>query len=173
MKFVIKKAREEDYSSLVDLIMYVQKTMPEKQAAWLAVDEPDHTLAQLYNGQMIGYKAVDTITHKMAGIFTIVFPGKETFNLGYDLGMTEDELLKVVHMDTAAILPEYRGHGLQKYFMEMIEEELRQEGYRYLCCTAHPDNKYSCNNILANGYQVMMTKEKYGGFLRHIFLKMI
>ncbi|HBG12936.1 MAG TPA: hypothetical protein DDX68_16840 [Clostridium sp.] len=55
--------------------------------------------------------------------------------------------------------------------MKTAEEELRKQGYRYLMCTVHPENRYSKNNIIKQGYQVVLTKEKYGGYVRDILLK--
>ena len=81
---------------------------------------------------------------------------------------------------TVAIKPEvtlgqYKGLEVQKESVEVtdeeVEAELKKAGYRYLCCTAHPKNRYSENNILAQGYRIITTREKYGGFLRDIFLK--
>ena len=74
-------------------------------------------------------------------------------------------------MDTAAVLPEYRGQKLQYRLMQMAEEELKKEGLRYLMCTVHPQNRYSRENVLRQGYEVAATKEKYGGYLRDILLK--
>ena len=53
------------------------------------------------------------------------------------------------------------------------EGDLRQIGYRYLLCTVHPENVFSRSNVMKQGYQKMLTKEKYGGFLRDIWMKNI
>ena len=37
----------------------------------------------------------------------------------------------------------------------------------------HPDNCYSRNNIISQGYGSVAVKEKYGGYVREIFLKRI
>lgn len=38
-------------------------------------------------------------------------------------------------------------------------------------CTVHPENYYSRNNVIRQGYEVVLTKEKYGGYIRDILLK--
>lgn len=38
-------------------------------------------------------------------------------------------------------------------------------------CTVHPDNCYSRDNIVSQGYESVAVKEKYGGYVREIFLK--
>ncbi len=173
MDFQIERAREEGYSSLIHLISEVYDQIPPGQKDWFVVDPEEETMRRLKNGIAWGYTAVETESGALAGVFTVVFPETSPANLGRDVGLPEEALPLVAHMDTAAIVPAYRGYGLQKRMMEYAEEELRQAGYRYLCCTAHPQNKYSKNNILAEGYRVAATKEKYGGFLRDIFVKEI
>ena len=99
--------------------------------------------------------------------------GKAGANLRYDLGMEQEKLKLCAMMDTAAVLPEFRGHYLQYKMMQHAEGDLRQMGYRYLLCTVHPENVFSRSNVMKQGYQKMLTKEKYGGFLRDIWMKNI
>lgn len=173
MEFRIEKIEMNDISEVIRIIMEVHQGMPESQKEWFAVDDEAYTREFLTNGTGRAYKAVETESGTIAGIFTVVIPGLADFNLGYDIGLPEHELHQVAHMDTAAVLSAYRGYGLQNRLISYAEEELKKEGYRILCCTAHPENRFSCDNIRKNGYQVMLTKEKYGGFIRHIFMKQI
>lgn len=173
MKFRIERAGEEDYSSLIHLILEVYEQIPADQKDWFVVDEEEETRRRLETGIAWGYKAVEINSGQLAAVFTAVFTGKTSANLGWDIGLPEAELPLVAHMDTAAVSAAYRGFGLQRQLMEYAERELRQAGYRYLCCTAHPENRYSENNILSQGYQRITTKEKYGGLLRDIFMKRV
>ena len=70
-----------------------------------------------------------------------------------------------------AILPEYRGMRLQAILMEAAEQELAVKGYRYMMCTVHPDNSFSRNNMVRQGYRAVCRKEKYGGRIRDVMLK--
>lgn len=97
-------------------------------------------------------------------------PGEE-HNLGNDLGFSPRQLLLSAHMESAAILPQFRGKGIQKKLIAAAEERIRNMGYRYSLCTVHPDNLPSFNSLTALGYQVADTKLKYGGKLRHIMKK--
>ena len=97
--------------------------------------------------------------------------GMEEENLGYDIGMQGRQLYECAIMDTVVVLPEYRGMHLQYEMMQTAERKLRKEGYRYLLCTVHPENKFSRENVKRQGYKKMLTKEKYGGFLRDIWMK--
>lgn len=170
MDFKIERAKKEDIPAIMKLIFDVHEQIPEERKCWFVIDiEADTKL--LEEEKAWAYKAVETSTGRLAAAFTTAFPGSDTGNLGRDIGFKEDQLMQVAHMDTAVVSSDYRGYGLQKRLMEFAEEDLRKAGYRYLCCTAHPENIYSKNNILKQGYQIMATKEKYGGFLRNIFLK--
>lgn len=169
MEFEIKKASEEDYEEIAALIASVWQQLEEKD--WFVADNADYTYHMLKKGNGIGFKAVEKASRRLAGVFLITFPGTSEENLGRDIGMEEEKLCRVAHMDSVAVLPEYRGNGLQLRLMQRGEEELRRLGYSYLMCTVHPDNIYSKENVIRQGYQAAAKKEKYGGYVREIFLK--
>lgn len=169
MEFLLEKCEIEETDSIVHLIETVYEQMAEKE--WFAADNGEYTRETLISGQGRAYKAVETLSGRMAAVFMTSYPGLSSENLGLDIGLPKDQLNKVAHMDSAAVLPQYRGHGLQRRLMQMAEPDLINEGYRYLCCTVHPDNQYSLNSILSQGYRIMATREKYGGYLRHILMK--
>lgn len=118
------------------------------------------------------YLAVDE-DENVGAMFFVILPGLHPDNLGYDLNMEEEQLKLCAMMDTAAVLPEFRGHHLQYEMMQHAEADLREMGYKYLLCTVHPENVFSRSNVMKQGYQKMLTKEKYGGFLRDIWMKQI
>ena len=99
---------------------------------------------------------------RLAGIFDILIPGLADYNYGYDLAFTEAQLLRVVHMDTAAVHPDYRGLRLQRILMQEAERYAAEIGERILLTTVHPENSYSLNNILAQGYTIEKRLPKYG-----------
>ncbi|MBT9776246.1 GNAT family N-acetyltransferase [Clostridium sp. MCC353] len=169
MTFKITKATPSDYPSIVRLIQSVWDRLEQK--AWFAADNSDYTIQMLETGQGLAFKATEQETGELAGIFMIVFPGLSQENLGRDINLPESELVKVVHMDSAAVLPEYRGYSLQRRLMQAAEAEARRRGFRYLMCTIHPDNHYSRDNVLEQGYHIAATKEKYGGYIRNILIK--
>jgi len=169
MEFLIEKAAAGDYQALADVIETVWQQLERKD--WFVAGDSEYTYAMLQEENGFGYKAVETDSGNLAGIFIAAFPGSGEENLGRDIGLSEEELEKVAHMETIAILPRYRGNGLQYSMMQTGEEELKKRGYRYLMCTIHPENIYSKNNAIRQGYEVVLTREKYGGYLRDILLK--
>lgn len=171
MEFIIERARKEDAKEIAEVIWNVWEEMEEKQ--WFVVDSKEYTCKILMEERAIAYKAVEKENGKIAGIFTVIFPGILEENLGNDIGLNREELEKVAHMESAAILPIYRGNGLQYHLMQAAEIDLAKKGYHYLMCTIHPDNKFSKDNVMRQGYRIVKTTEKYGGYMRHILLKRI
>ncbi|WP_312446357.1 GNAT family N-acetyltransferase [Lacrimispora sp.] len=169
MEFLIERAVLEDYQIVADMIQSVWQQIQQKD--WFVADDSEYTCHTLKEGNGIGYKAFEADSGALAGVFIAALPGSGEENLGRDIGLSEEELGKVAHMESVAILPGYRGNGLQYSLMKTAEEELLKQGYRYLMCTVHPENRYSKNNMIKQGYEVVLTKEKYGGYLRDILLK--
>ncbi len=75
-------------------------------------------------------------------------------------------------MESVAILPEARGMGLQHRMMIEAERYIGEE-YHYLIATVSPYNPPSYTSTEKAGYENVLTKEKYGGKLRRIYLKKI
>ena len=157
-----KIGRAEVYKYLE--FLHEVKAMME-QDEWFFLD-PDEEVYELMDQDAMGIWLAEE-NERIAAVFCVVYPGDREFNLGYDLGFTEGELSRVVHMDTAAVHPDYRGHGLQHRMMLHAEREL--DG-RILMCTIHPDNRYSLNNVLKQGYSIEKKTEKYGS-VRYILRK--
>lgn len=169
MEFQIERAEVSDYQVMAEVIRQVYEAMERKE--WYVADNEEYTYRMLSEGTGIGYKAVEVSTGEIGGIFMATLPGDTASNLGNDIGFSKEQRLVTAHMDSVAILPKYRGNHLQYRLMQEAERELREMGYRYLMCTVHPENRFSKENVLRQGYRVMKTTEKYGGYLRDILLK--
>ncbi len=167
--FVIEHAGAEDVVEFARILKIIWDGMEHQE--WFLIDGEEYVSNILTTDAGIGYKAVDETTGNTAGLFMVSLPGLGKANLGYDVGFTEEQILKTAVMDSAAILPEYRGHHLQYRLMQTAEAELKELGYRYLTSTVHPGNHASHNTLTRQGYRVVATKEKYGGLIRDILLK--
>lgn len=119
--------------------------------------------------------AVVTCDHcnNIVGNFVFRYPGDSFDNLGRDIGLCDSDLLEVVHMESVAVLPAYRGYGLQQKMLSYAENIIDKTKYRYFLATVSPDNLASCRSFEKNGYVVVVTKRKYNDYLRHIYLKKI
>ena len=109
---------------------------------------------------------------EIVGFLVIDFPGICEGNLGVYRNLEPEALLRVVHMDSAAVLPEFRGNHLQERLFRVAEEILDQmPWYRYRMCTVHPENRYSLNNLERLGYRVLTEAYLYGGLPRYVMWK--
>lgn len=171
MNFRIEKATVDEAQKIADLIQEVYEAMPQKE--WYVPDNAEYTTKMMSNTKGVVYKAVEEETGELAGILMALYPGVCKENLGNEIGLSVNQQIEVVHMESAAVLPQYRGHHLQARLMETAEKEAIQRGKHYLMCTIHPSNRFSKGNALSLGYHVMTTKEKYGGKIRDILLKIV
>lgn len=110
---------------------------------------------------------------KVVASLIVRFPGMAGDNLGREMDLTEEQLMCVAHMESAVVLPECRGAGLQQRMLVYAEEILSAQNYRYLMATVAPENTPSLHNLQKCGYKIVKTTEKYGGLCRHVLLKQI
>lgn len=67
----------------------------------------------------------------------------------------------------------YRGQGLQQKLIREIEKVAIARGFNLLCTTCDPNNEFSINNFLKEGYVYAKTEEKYGGLVRNLYYKVL
>lgn len=163
MNIQIRKIAMEELNKYLEFSHIVKDMMTEDD--WFFLD-PDEEVREMMARDAVGVWLAED-GQRIAAAFCIVYPGMEEFNIGYDLGFSEEELKRVVHMDTAAVHPDYRGRGLQNRMMAHAEQEL---GGRILLCTIHPDNCYSLNNVLKLGYTIEKKTQRYDS-VRYILRK--
>ena len=109
--------------------------------------------------------------NEIAGCMLIRFPGSDSDNLGLDIGLDNSELNRVAHIESVAVLPEYRGLGLQRRMLEFTEVIIDRDRYDILLATVSPDNPSSFISMERSGYTHVLTKKKYGGCDRRIYIK--
>ncbi len=158
MDITIRKGTPTDTEPFIALLQQVWKGMEHKE--WLFLDPPEEVREMMNEGKMALWTAWDG--QKLAGAFDILLPGLDAYNYGYDLELEKDALLQVINMDTVAVHPDYRGMGLQRRLMEAAEGEIQKRGAHILLCTVHPDNQFSLNNFLKQGYTIQKRLPKYG-----------
>ncbi len=168
-KFRILPAGEEDADALAALIDTVYRGLPEP--SWFMPDGAPYIKKLMRPECGRVWKATDAATGALAGMLMLYIPGDTPENLGNDAGFTEEEKQGVIHLESVAILPQYRGFGLQYRMMGIAEEEALRAGFRHMLCTVHPENHFSRNNMVRCGFQPVVRKEKYGGLLREVMWK--
>lgn len=167
--FKIAQAGPEAAAGIAAIIQIVWEQMEHQE--WFVADDAEYISRLLQPGNGMVWTAAEESNGCLAGILSIATPGAVGENLGWDAGLSEEQLPLAAHLDSVAILPEFRGYGLQQRMMQMAEAELRERGYHYLLCTVHPQNRFSRGNMVRNGFSSVKIAEKYGGLLREIMMK--
>jgi GNAT superfamily N-acetyltransferase len=103
----------------------------------------------------------------------IRIPGLADDNLGKDLNLPEGELMKVAHLQAAAVHPAYRGNGLQRKLTFAHLRVIKELGYEHVCCTVSPKNPISLANYLSYGLMIEGLHPKLHGWWRYILHKNI
>ena len=143
------------------------QTLEHKE--YFICDDLDY-VKDILSGQGFGIVACDT-DGKIVGNLLVKYPGLTDENLGHDVALPTEELSKVLHMDSATVLPEHRGHGLESKMIAYAETLIDTSKYCYSFATVAPENTASLKSLEKNGYQVMVVKEKYEGLVRCVMMK--
>ena len=158
MELIFRKGTLADTEKYIHFLNEIKGEMLQKD--WFYLDPPDTVREMMTDGTMKLWLAMDG--DRMAAAFHILYPGLSFCNYGYDLNLPREDLLLVIHMDSAAVHKDYRGMGLQRKMVQTAEAELAGQGRAILLCTVHPENRYSLNNMQKQGYEIQKCVEKYG-----------
>lgn len=122
------------------------------------LDEPHYTLGVFYENVLVA--------------FAILFDGgKSAENIGWDIGVSEQDINFVINFKLVIVLPEFRGNKLQKRLISKLEEIAREKNKKIICATVSPLNSHSCENFKATGFKFHSNKTKYNGLNRDIYFK--
>ena len=164
----IERATLDDLTTIMNIMHTALGLVEDK--SWYAVDSEEF-VAKCIEGQGFTLKAI--VEGNIAGFLTVRYPWGDDDNLGYYIGLSEEEKMYVAHMESAAVLPEYRGLRIQNQLMARGFELLKETEYKYVMGTAHPDNVFSVNNFHKLGYEIVADVKKYGGLRRYVFSQTI
>lgn len=89
----------------------------------------------------------------------------------HDLGL--EGTYKSANQKLFLVREGYRGFGLQRKLIRAVEKIAIARGYNLLCTTVAPNNIFSINNFLKEGYIYTKTEEKYGGLVRNLYYKLL
>ena len=166
----ILRAEPSDANDIHHIMSVTSSLLDDK--GWYCIDTVDYILEHIMDQDKgIVFKAVQ---HGRIGAFFIIhYPGGADDNLGHYVNLGPEDLRKVAYMDSLAVLPDFRGKGLQYTLMKYGEDYLTPTSFCHLMGTVHPDNLYSLNNFLRLGFKIADTTVKYGSLPRHIMYKKI
>ncbi len=158
--FILRPLGEKDIDSILALQNRVVESLCDKSI--LQKSTTEEILESTEEDLCCGLFCDDVLC-----AFCIAVTGRSCDrNLGIDWLDTEDadKISDFVTFDTVQVLPEYRGFGIQKLFLELSEVFARMCGARMLAATVSPDNSYSRDNFARMGYLVHPTKNPYGKY---------
>jgi hypothetical protein len=114
-----------------------------------------------------------TTDDRLIAYSIIRIPGLSHDNLGRDINLPKEELIKVAHLQAAAVHPDYRGNALQRKLTIAHLAVIEAMGYEHVCCTVSPKNPVSLANYLSCGLVIAGLRPKMQGWWRYILHKNI
>ncbi len=128
------------------------------------------TLLPCFSGDSLVLGAFDGDTLVAFGILYCAGDTKE--NLAHDLDEVAD-VTENANVKLVIVKYEYRGNGLQKELIARLCNHAEEKGYKWLSSTVSPENPWSMNNLVANGFTAAKVLVKYGGLKRILYAKQI
>ena len=141
-----------------------------KYPEWYVTEDRDYIFEHVENRGMI-LKAEEE--GEILAFLLIHFPETEEEHLGDYLKLSDGDKKTDSLYGLCGRAAQSKGRGLQRRLLAFGEEMLRAQGYRYLCATVHPDNRYSRANFLELGYHEVARALKYGGLPRIVMCKKV
>ena len=103
---------EEDAASIVDIMKTVAENLEDPE---IYVTDDEEFVRRHIKDQ--GFTELADCDGGTVGFLIVHIPGDGPENLGRDAGLPDRELPFTAHMESAAVLPAYRGHGIQRMLM--------------------------------------------------------
>ncbi len=166
--YTIRLAMPAEASLIYQMLVDIYELMPDKSLFALTTED-ETWVYEMITSQGFGTLAIDD-EGAPAGFLISIFPGKGPDTLGPDAGLSVDQLDQVLQLEMCMVAPGHRGHHLEYRLIQDALERVDAEKYPYVTASADPLNAASVKSIQKAGLEIVATKEKYGGFNRHIFL---
>lgn len=120
-----------------------------------------------HDRSVIGVRVEESLT-----AYSIIrIPGHDQDNLGRDIGLAEDELASVAHLQAIVVHPAFRGNGLQRRIAAAHLHVIEDLGFKHVCCTVSPKNPASLGNIIHSGLVIKALRPKFGDWWRYIMYR--
>ncbi|MBQ9991128.1 MAG: GNAT family N-acetyltransferase [Lachnospiraceae bacterium] len=155
----------------VDILKIMDTTVKNLEDRSLFIPDTLSMIRETLTSEGFGLLALD-FRDKPVAYLLVLYPRLNKVNLGYDFTFIKEELMRVAHIESVAVLPEHRGHNLQQSLITRAEQ-LLTASHPYHMATVSPKNQASLKSFEACGYRILDTREKYGNHLRHILFKSI
>jgi GNAT superfamily N-acetyltransferase len=162
----LRPCQLSDLQSVIDLNEAIYSALPDKsilrhnspEMIASCIEEPNVTLG-IWEGDML------------IAIGMLYVPQCIEEDHFHDLGLEGE--YKSANQKLFLVREGYRGLGLQRKLIREVEKIAMARGYNLLCTTVAPNNGFSINNFLKEGYVYAKTEEKYGGLVRNLYYKVL
>ena len=130
-----------------EIISDIDPELFQKSYDWEIIDsiENDYCCG-LFDGEMMVAFCVMIFNRKTERNYCCLTDDKEDYS-------------KYFSFDTIQVKKEYRGFGIQRFFLLEADREAKKQGAEFVLATVAPDNKYSLNSFINAGYSIYMDKE--------------
>lgn len=151
MKFNIYPIKEPSIiDSLYDEICsWVGFVEDESRMWWVAYKDCEPQALHFHDGITISSDFFKTGLGEVSNCF---YNTSVSQNWAGFAGIQLDKDAKRAMMTPCEVKPEFRGHGLQKKFLQVREDWCRYNGYLTLNSLTFADNIHSANSLIRSGY---------------------
>ena len=162
----LRQCQPADLQVIIDLNEAIYAALPDKsvlrhnspEMIASCLEEPNVTLG-VWDGELL------------VAIGMLYVPQCIEEDHFHDLGLQGD--YKSANQKLFLVRDRYRGMGLQRTLIREVEKTAIARGYNLLCTTVAPNNDFSINNFLKEGYVYAKTEMKYGGLVRNLYYKVL
>lgn len=162
----LRRCQLSDLQTVVDLNESVYAALPDKsvlrhnspEMIASCLEEPNVTLG-IWDGNLL------------VAIGMLYVPQCLEEDHAHDLDLKDE--FKSANQKLFLVREGYRGLGLQRKLICEVERIAVERGYNLLCTTCAPNNNFSINNFLKEGYIYAKTEMKYGGLTRNLYYKVL
>jgi len=164
--FSFRKAVPEDIDAVCALQDQIMDALPDKDI--YATYTREETLNQLHNDVCF----IAECEGELAG-YSVLIPNdpENPENYGKLYNYDKERLAVTASLDLTMVVPKYRGYGLQRIFNKLRLGVAINMGAKEAFTTISPDNPYSYRNFLVLNFEILETRELYGGKQRYILHK--
>lgn len=162
----LRQCKPADLQVIIDLNEAIYAALPDKsvlrhnspEMIASCLEEPNVTLG-VWDGELL------------VAIGMLYVPQCIEEDHFHDLDLQGD--YKSANQKLFLVRDRYRGLGLQRRLIREVEKTAIARGYNLLCTTVAPNNDFSINNFLKEGYVYAKTEMKYGGLVRNLYYKVL
>ena len=160
----LRRCQLSDLQAVIDLNETIYAALPDKsvlrhnspEMIASCLEEPNVTLG-IWDGEVL------------VAIGMLYVPQCIEEDHAHDLDLQGD--FKSANQKLFLVREGYRGQGLQRQLIREVEKIAVARGFNLLCTTCAPNNAFSINNFLKEGYLYAKTEMKYGGLVRNLYYK--